>query len=117
MDDIQDKIAQIMSDPQAMSEVQKLGRMLGLSPDSPPPEVESDGNSQNSIPPELLNKLGSLMPVLSSFNKEDDTSRLLAALRPFLGEEKRRRLDTAKRMLQILKLLPALKDGGLFDLF
>ena len=115
MDDIQDKISKIMSDPQAMSEVQKLGRMLGLAPDSPPqPEPE---NNQASIPPELLSKIGSLMPALSSFNQEDDTSRLLMALRPFLGEEKRRRLDTAKRMLQILKLLPVLKEGGLFDLF
>ena len=111
MDDIQDKISQIMSDPQALSEVQKLGRMLGLGSDSPPAESPP----QSSVPPELLSKLGSLMPLLSSVNQEDDTSRLLMALRPFLGEEKRRRLDAAKRMLQLMKLLPALKDGGLFD--
>ena len=50
MDNIQDKIAEIMADPEALSQVQSLGKMLGISGNAepslpaPPPEptVEND---------------------------------------------------------------------------
>ena len=115
MENIQDKIAEIMADPEAMSQVQSLGKMLGLGSDEstkPEPKAEADNFSG-----EALGAVTKLMPLLSMANQEDDTSRLLAALRPFLSEEKCRKLDSAKRMLKIMKLLPALKEGGLFELF
>ena len=117
MDNIQDKIAEIMADPEALSQVQSLGRMLGLGSDEPAPPPKPEPKSGELIPTEALGTITKLMPLLSMANQEDDTSRLLAALRPFLSEEKCRKLDSAKKMLQIMKLLPALKEGGLFDFF
>ena len=116
MENIQEKIAEIMADPEALSQVQSLGKMLGLGseePSAPAPESEIT----NGFSGEALGAVTKLMPLLSMANQEDDTSRLLAALRPFLSEEKCRKLDSAKRMLKIMKLLPALKEGGLFELF
>ena len=115
MDNIQDKIAEIMADPEALSQVQNLGKMLGLGSEepSPPPEPETNGLMSG----EALGAVTKLMPLLSMANREDDTTRLLAALRPFLNKEKCRKLDSAKKMLQIMKLLPILKEGGLFDFF
>ncbi|MCR5652174.1 MAG: hypothetical protein K6F88_00065 [Ruminococcus sp.] len=116
MENIQDKIAEIMADPEALKEVQNLGKMLGLGSDEPappPPPPESNGLMSG----EALGAVTKLMPLLSMANREDDTTRLLAALRPFLSEEKCRKLDSAKKMLQIMKLLPALKEGGLLDFF
>ncbi len=115
MDDIQGAISRIMSDPEAMKEVQSLGKMLGLSGSDPEPEPEPAPNIPLSG--EALGAITKLVPLLNMSNEEDDTSRLLAALRPFLSEEKRRKLDSAKRMLRIMKLLPALKEGGIFDFF
>ena len=115
MDNIQDKIAEIMADPQALSQVQNLGKMLGLNSDEPAAAPQPETN--NLISGEALGKITQLMLLLSMANQEDDTSRLLAALKPFLSEEKCRRLDSAKKMLQVMKLLPVLKDGGLFELF
>ena len=114
MENIQEKIAEIMADPEALSQVQNLGKMLGLGsdePSAPAPEIT------NGFSGEALGAVTKLMPLLSMANQEDDTSRLLAALRPFLSEEKCRKLDSAKRMLKLMKLLPALKEGGLFELF
>ena len=120
MDNIQDKIAEIMADPEALSQVQSLGKMLGISGNAepslpaPPPEptVENDLFSG-----ETIGKLTALMPLLSQVNQEDDTTRLLAALRPFLGEQKQKKLESARRMLSLMRLLPVLKDGGLLDFF
>jgi hypothetical protein len=116
MDDLQDKIAQIMSDPEALSQVQSLGKMLGLSPQQPPaPEPPPENDSPLSA--ESLSKLTKLMPLFSQVRQEDDVTRLLSALRPFLREEKIQKLESAKRMLQLMKLLPMLREGGLFELF
>lgn len=134
MDNIQEKIAQIMSDPEAMSQVQSLGKMLGLSNQSPVentastgktdalfnnnrnPVPVSTGNVNNGVPTEMMSKIMKLMPLFQQINQEDDVTRLLQALRPFLSEEKCRKLDSAKRMLQMMKIIPLLKEGGIIDL-
>lgn len=117
MDNIQEAISKIMSDPEAISQVQSLGKMLGLGSGSnnepPPPPVE---NNNNNIPNEMMSKLTQIMPLFSRLRQEDDTTRLLSALRPFLSEEKRIKLDSAKRILQFMKLIPLLKESGLVDL-
>ena len=106
-----------MSDPEAISQVQSLGKILGLGSGSnnepPPAPVE---NNNNNIPNEMMSKLTQIMPLFSRLRQEDDTTRLLSALRPFLSEGKRAKLDSAKRILQFMKLIPLLRESGLVDL-
>ena len=128
MDNIQEKIAQIMSDPEAMSQVQSLGKMLGMGNQNSPAENKpsagipdmSFNNSRSSgemgIPTEMMSKMMKLMPVFQQLNQEDDVTRLLQALKPFLSEEKCRKLESAKKMLQMMKIIPLLKEGGIIDL-
>lgn len=134
MDNIQEKIAQIMSDPEAMSQVQSLGKMLGLGNQSSPvenapstghidsvinnnrnPVPVSTVNVNNSVPTEMMSKIMKLMPVFQQMNQEDDVTRLLQALRPFLSEDKCRKLDSAKKMLQMIRIIPLLKEVGIMD--
>ena len=102
MSEMQDAINQILSDPEAMKQVQSLGEQLGLS--KPQPKAEPEG----------LGALTKLAPLMNSFSADDEVSRLLEALRPFLGEEKRRRLDQAARLMRLIKVIPLIKDSGLF---
>ena len=51
-----------------------------------------------------------LVPVLSNIKQDDDTTRLLHALRPFLSEERQQKLDEATKMLQLVKILPVIKQ-------
>ena len=102
MSEMQDAINQILSDPEAMKQVQSLGEQLGLSKPQPKPE------------PEGLGALTKLAPLMNSFSADDEVSRLFEALRPFLGEEKRRRLDQAARLMRLIKVIPLIKDSGLF---
>lgn len=134
MDNIQEKIAQIMSDPQAMSQVQSLGKMLGLtnqtesaksSDFSEFSDAHTDNNRNtlsnasvnmnNGLPTEMMGKLMKLMPLFQQINQEDDVTRLLQALKPFLGQDKCKKLDSAKKMLQMMKIIPLLKEGGIMD--
>lgn len=132
MDDLQNKINQIMSDPEALKQVQNLGEMLGLAnggsnasaaPPAPAPQVSAPPAPAPG--PDLTSLLGGdglagitkLMPILQSIKQEDETTHLLLALRPFLSEPKKKKLDEAKKMLQMLKLLPLLKNNNLMNLF
>ena len=54
-------------------------------------------------------------PLLTAANQEDDATRLLAALRPLLGEARRKKLDEASRILKLLHLLPLLRESGILQ--
>lgn len=114
MSDIQDKINQILSNPEALKQVQSLGAQLGLAqkePVQPPPTQKISSEFLND---DMLKIFTKVAPLMQSFKSEDDTTHLLNALRPFLCEERREKLDKAEKMLKILKVLPLLKDNGLF---
>lgn len=113
---IEEKLSEIMSDPEAMEQVRSLGKMLGLETGQVQ-EVKPQSEASEFFNDEAIGKLTQLMPIISEARREDDTTRLLAALRPFLSEEKRKRLENAKKIIMMIKLFPALKDGGVLDIF
>jgi len=107
MDDLSQKLNSILSDPKSMEMISSLlGSMKEEEPGLPEPKKEEpqDGNI------ELMLKMA---PLLSSFNQEDENSKLLAALRPYLKDERKKRLDEAKKIMMLLKALPFLKDSGI----
>lgn len=125
MDDLSSKINEILSDPQAMQQIKGLTEMLGLSDSSEKqkPIVTENKQSMDMLSGlsalqqnnDMLSMMTRLVPLLSDMNKEDDTSRLLLALKPFLSEERKKKLAQAERIIKIMKLLPLLKDTPLLD--
>ena len=133
MDDLAGKLNQILNSPEGMEQMKRLASMLGQSNPAPSSAASSAGGLENLLsglmgstggtqppaPPEvgpepdILNLVTRLAPLLSSFREEDNNTRLLAALRPLLGESRRKKLDEASQMLRMLKLLPLLKGQGI----
>ena len=60
------------------------------------------------------NMLGKIAPIISSLNREDETTRLFDALAPFLSAERQEKLQKIRKMMGIIKLLPNIKNLGLF---
>ena len=126
MEDISKKIGELLSDPSAMQQIKELAGMFSRSQESSgsvsqPPVQQSipvpvQSQAQPSADPDMIGMMMKLAPVLGSVNREVDSTRLLRALRPFLHEERSKRLDGAIRLLGIMKLLPVLKGMG-FELF
>lgn len=117
MDDLSEKLGSILSDPSAMKELAQLASQLGVdapgvhtAPKAPDPPAEMHDNT------DMTSLLTGLVPMMGRLSKEDDTTRLLDAIRPFLSEERRAKLDKAKKMLKMMKLLPLLREMNLFDL-
>lgn len=125
MDDLSSKINEILSDPQTMQQIKGLTEMLGISDSSEKqkPIVTENKQSMDMLSGlsalqqnnDMLSMMTRLVPLLSDMNKEDDTSRLLLALKPFLSEERKKKLAQAEKIIKIMKLLPLLKGTPLLD--
>ena len=121
MEDLSRKISELLSDPQTMEQIKGLAGMFQASAPSPetaPPPTAAPVSTAE--PPSgglpdthMLGMMMKLAPLISSFRDEDDSTRLLKALKPFMHEERAGRIDGAIRLLHIMKLLPLLKSAGL----
>ena len=109
MSELQDTINQIMSDPEAMRKVQSLGQQLGIGSPAPMPAPPADHGSG-----EMMTALSKLAPLMGAAKPNGETAVLLNALRPFLSGEKLKRLESAQKLIRLIRLIPLLKDSGLF---
>ena len=114
MEDLNEKLTQLLSSPEGMSKIQSamaaLGGMLGEEATTPPPTPPS--------PPDLgvdMAALHRLLPLLGNINQDNEDTRLLAALRPYLHGQRAERLEESMRLLKLMKLLPLLTEGGHSD--
>lgn len=111
MSELQDTINQIMSDPEAMRQVQSLGEKLGLSGKAQAPPAVPPVPSGNA---EMMTALSKLAPLMSSAAPNDETTALLNALKPFLSGEKLQRLQSAGRLIRLVRMIPLLRESGMF---
>ena len=110
MSELQDILQKIMSDPEAMRQVQSLGKQLGLG-ESTPAQPAAPARPVNG---DMMAALSKLAPLMNAAKPSDETTALLNALRPFLSGEKLERLNSAQRLLSLIRMIPLLKDSGLF---
>ena len=67
----------------------------------------------NPMSNEMMQTVLQIMPVLNSFQQEDDSTRLLMSLRPLLSRERQKKLDEAAKIMKAFRLLPLLKSKGI----
>lgn len=123
MEDLSQKISELLSDPSTLEKIKGLTGLLGQSdlsenatPNAMPDPKPAPCQPKNDfINPELLGTVMKVAPLLQSINQEDDSTRLLKALKPFLSAEKCKKVDEAIKLLGIFKMLPIIKSVG-FDL-
>lgn len=122
MDDITNQLNQILSDPQSMAQIQNIMSGLGLGGDAvqsqPTPnvplnqELPKTANLNQGIDLSMITKLA---PLLGQIKQDDNSTRLLTALKPMLSQERQSKIDQSMRILQLMKLFPLLKDNGMLS--
>ena len=117
MDDLASKINELLSDPQAMQQLNSLAASLGLGNSTPNPPTSPGQNAPAGNNPLQGLDLSSLAGLLGNAGSaapgEDNNTRLLHALRPLLGPERQKKVDEAIKMLSMLRLLPVLRGQGI----
>ena len=110
MDDLNEKITALLSDPSAIEGIRNMA--AGLLGSSGEPEIKSESA------PELPNiDIGKIMGIMGKLNKRENDERtsLLLALKPHLSEKRRERVDRAIKILKLIDMLPLLQDSGIFN--
>lgn len=122
MDDFSSMLNDLLKNPESMEKIKSLANMLGGSggsgPAAPPGSAPQAPAARDNRPSEGLDQdsmrmMMKLAPMISKFRQEDDSTRLLRALRPFLKEEKQKKLDEAIRLMQIVRMIPFIRHSGL----
>ena len=118
MDDISEKLADLLNDPDSLNRVREMAEnILGGNNENrhtPPPNNVGSIFDNMDVDPAQLGKILSVMSRLKS-DRDDNRAKLLLALKPHLSEPKREKVDTAIKLLKLIDLLPFLKDSGMFD--
>ena len=110
MEDLSEKITQLLSSPEGMSKIQSamaaLGGMMEEDSPAPPPTTPPSDSGID------LSAISKILPLLGNMNQENEDTRLLAALRPYLHGQRAERLEESMRLMKLMKLLPLLQEGG-----
>lgn len=122
MDDLAGKLGEILNSPEGMKQVQELAGMLGLSGSGqgssepePIPAAQPVSTGLAGVSPDMVGAMMQLAPMLSRLQQDDDTTRLLQALRPLLSAERQSKVDRAIQMVRMIHLLPMLQESGVFS--
>ncbi len=116
MEDLSQKITEILGNPETMEQIKGLAGLLGQSDSNEQKQQASpitDTLGTDSMNTEMLGAVMKLAPLLQSVRSDDDSTRLLRALKPFLQEERAKKVDGAIRLLGLLRMLPLLKSSGI----
>ena len=116
MSEFEEKLNRILSSPEAMAQVAALAQSLGdgetaqapaeedvPSPAAPPASDSGLGGLLGSLDPGMLQRF---LPMLGELNspRRSEREQLLYALRPFLKESRRDKIDKALQVARILHL-------------
>lgn len=95
MDGLEDKLNAILSDPEAMGKISEMAKSLFSGGEDAGDGRPDDGDES------LIRRAGQL---LRRDALRPDETALLTALRPFLSEERRARLDRAIKIARLTSL-------------
>lgn len=131
-DDISSMINNVLSNPDAMNQIQELAKSLGLGDsgtNSQQNSSEPQGESNNSTAANVAENVGqtqgfsgidlnSVMMIKNAMEKlsgRDENVELLKALKVHFSPKRAKKVDDAIKLLGLLRLLPLLKDSGFLD--
>lgn len=114
MDDFEEKLNSILSSPETMGQIMALADSLtgksggeAAGEQAPAQDVPPSGGSPLNLfadlDPQLMSRAAAILGEYTAGN--DEKTALLTALRPFLSEERRPRLDKAVRIAQLARVI------------
>ena len=112
MDDISQKLADLLNNPESMEQMRKMAESILGEKEEEQRAPNGDFDISTLLGMEDIgNILGIINRLRSSGN--DPKAQLLYALKPHLSPPRREKVDTAVKILKIIELLPLINETGL----
>lgn len=118
-----DKVSGLLSDEESVKQLSELARMFMSGADDSGSVADADSSDTETDTAEQPADSGGGMPdietilkltsLAGAFTQSDKNADLLLALKPHLGEEKRRRVDKAVKLLKLIAVWNMAKESGL----
>ncbi len=107
MDDINEKLNTLLSDPDSMARIMQLAQQLSggsggqqTATAPPPPAAPAPPAPMPGIDPQLIAKF---LPIIQEFSRDNSqTTQLLYALRPFLKDGKQEKVERAAKLARLI---------------
>ena len=101
MDDINEKLNTLLSDPDSMARIMQLsGGSGGQQTAAPPPPPPAAPPAVPNIDPQLIARF---LPLIQEFSRDNSqTTQLLYALRPFLKDGKQEKVERAAKLARLI---------------
>lgn len=127
MEDIASKLAQMLDDPEGLNTIKSLAESMMADGNNPLSSImQKQSNQSNeagfdamdllgSVSPDQIKSIMHIMGVLNN-QQDDDRTRLLYSLRPYLSSKRQDRVDKAVKLLKLASVLPFINESGLFKL-
>ncbi|MCQ2454616.1 MAG: hypothetical protein MJ090_00495 [Clostridia bacterium] len=109
MDDLSQKLSEILSDEESMNKVRSLAENLLAG-------NETTDNDDFGLSPKEISSVMNILGKLKT-GKDDKRTALLVALKPNLSPEKQDKVDVAIKLLRLIEVLPLLKESGILNIF
>lgn len=97
--------------PQAQAQPAPSLQNLFTPPPAQPAAPSAAANLLGSLD---VNTIAKVSQILQGLNTRDSNVELLLALKPHFGEKRQKKVDDAIRIMQLVKMLPLLKETGIF---
>jgi len=125
MDDIMNKIGEILSDPESIKQISELAQMFmsetgnnNNASDENPEKSENSSDTGDSLFSGLdFSKLMKLQEIMGAVSGKDKNADLLLALKPHLSPERQKKTDKAIKLLKLLTVWNIIKDSGIIKDF
>jgi hypothetical protein len=113
MDDIKSKLSELLNDPESLGQLSQMAETLFSGENS----SDGDGSAPKQDFPDM-EQLGNIMAIISKLNgsQDNDRTRLINALKPYLSEKRQAKAENAIKLLKIMELWPLIKESGMFNL-
>ena len=134
LDNLMDKVQEMLSDPESLKQIQELANMLNS-------EMENSQSTQDSVPPPMDNihnnfqqsnqssnnnnannnsnniDFGKIMQLMQLFNSTSDSkdTALLLAIKPYLTTERQNKVDKAIKLMKAYDIFMTAKNSGLLN--
>lgn len=132
MDNLEELLGSVLSDPDTMARLRDTAKQFGIDTDallSGTGSSESDKHEESAadisaaalpssgsgggINTDMLSAVTRIAPLLSKLKEEDDMTRLIHALRPYLSGDRRKKAEEADKLMTVIRLIPLLKETKL----
>lgn len=105
MSEFEDRLNSILSDPAQMEKITSMAKSLmgggETAQEHSEPQTKKEPGIFESLDPAML---GRLSTVMSGMNRGDDKQALLEAMKPYLSQRRREKLERAMKLAKMIHM-------------